>query len=129
MRRFMIAVALAIAGVTLTSPRADGRPQYQKAFLEEYPEMRPGVTEAKCNTCHCQKDGKTVHKLLNDYGQELRKELKVKNVKRLDVVRQMMRSIEDRASKGDEEITFGEMIRRGQLPGTCPEPDAEGEVP
>ena len=117
MFRCLFAGVLAAAVSLATVGPADARPQYQKGFGEEYPGLKAEVDRVRCDACHCAKDKKA----RNDYGEALRKALKVKNEKRLDVVRQAMRAVEKEPS-GEEGKTFGDLIDEGRLPGTCPEP-------
>lgn len=118
-RGFLATAFLAAASLAVVRP-ADARPQYQKGFAEEYPALEAETLRVRCDACHCSKD----RKARNDYGAALHKALKVKNVKRPDVVRQAMREVEKEPS-AVEGKTFGDLIDEGRLPGTCPEPEKQ----
>lgn len=115
MSRQLFAVAVVAAASLAVVGPADARPQYQKGFGEEYPGLKAEIDRVRCDACHCAKDKKT----RNDYGEALRKALKVKNEKRLDVVRQAMRAVEKEPSAVGGK-TFGDLIDEGRLPGACP---------
>lgn len=53
--------------ITTCSATAFARPQYLKAFVEEYPHLRERALEAKCGLCHPNKS----KKVRNDYGRAL----------------------------------------------------------
>ena len=94
--------------------RVEARLWFRKAFAKKYPQLAPQVKKVKCNVCHVPKKKK---KVLNDYGQALKKALVKKKVKGkpLDVG---LTKIE--AAKNARGITFGSLIKAGKLPGTAP---------
>lgn len=116
-------VALGLVLAVGTRP-AQARPPYKKEFDAKYVKadgtdaekaFAAKVEKAKCNVCH---KGKT-KKERNDYGAALAEFLKKEDEKDLPKIQQSLDKVADMKSKKDDDKspTFGELIKKGELPG------------
>jgi len=102
------------------APRADARPQYQKAFQKQYPKVT-AAKKAKCNTCHRKKKAGEKGKPRNIYGLALRKFLpKKKNCKDAKKIVEALTKTEKVVVKKGSKETFGDRLKKGKLPAVAP---------
>lgn len=102
-------VALAALLTLAATSTVEARPQYQKAFLAQYPD----VTEAKkvkCGVCHPEKS----KKVRNAYGKAVGEGVGEKNQKDEAKIKEALAKAE--AKKGEGDQTFGEQLKAGKLP-------------
>ena len=112
--RFAIAGACLFAIVVLTGENASARPQYKSAFEKAYPDLAKKHGKAgklTCAICHPVKDKKK----RNDYGVAMTDDLKKKNQKDADIIKEALSKAEKLKNKDDK--TYGELIKAGELPG------------
>lgn len=109
----LFGAALAVAMVM--SGQAEARPQYLKAFAAKYQNLLSQAKKQKCAVCHC---GKT-KKMRNDYGKALMKHVGKKNQKDKAIINAALGKAE-KDKKPATKKTFGDLIKAGKLPGTCP---------
>ncbi|WP_254509520.1 hypothetical protein [Anatilimnocola floriformis] len=112
----MLAGALLFGGLLLCERQeASGRPQYNKAFFEGYPDNKEAAAlaaNAKCTVCH----GATDKKVRNDYAAALGKLVGAKNEKDETKIKEALKKVEGEKS-GTEGKTFGDLLKDGKLPG------------
>ena len=113
----VLALGFAIAGAMLIAGlgKAQARPNFPRAFLTEYPNLKAKIRVAKCGVCHPRKNN-AKKKKRNNYGQALQKALgakKVKDKKKLKAAFAKIAKLKS-ATKGK---TFGDLIKAGELPG------------
>lgn len=114
MRR--VALVMVAVLVAASSGPAEARPQYLKGFKATYPNFLPGDAAAKCSVCHCGES----KKVGNDYAGAIQAALgDEKNVKAADRIAAALREAEA-APSSVPGLTFGDLIRRGEMPGKCP---------
>ena len=106
-------VALAAANVCL-APTADARPNYNKAFWDEYPALLKAHADTKCDACH----GKE-KKVRNDYGKAFGEALGGAKVTDAEKIKAALKTAEDKPSSVEGK-TFGELIKDDKLPGKAP---------
>jgi len=110
-------MVLAIAFVAATE--ADARPQYNKAFLGKYKNVKM-AKKAKCNVCHRKKKAGEKGKPRNDYGTAMQKNLPAKNCKVVaKIVAALTKTEKVKVVKTKKE-TFGDRLKAGKLPATPP---------
>lgn len=111
----MLVGALVFAGMLFGSKQeASGRPPYNKAFFEAYPENKEAAAlaaNAKCTVCHG-----ADKKMRNDYGAALGKLIGAKNEKDEAKIKEALKKVEGEKS-GTEGKTFGDLLKGGKLPG------------
>ena len=120
---FVIGAVLTIAFAVLASvtPPADARPQYQKAFLKQYPKLTAAAKKAKCNVCHRKKKAGEKGKPRNDYGTALQKSLPKKNCKiAAKIIEALTKTEKAPIKKGTKKPTYGDRIKDGKLPASPP---------
>lgn len=112
-------IVLAVAGglVVLAAQVSIARPTYFKRFRTKYPKViNNAPKEIRCNICHYGKSKKN----RNDYGTAMRRLMKgkppVKGDQKIDA---MLKKTED-VKKPGTNMTFGDLLRAGKLPGTPP---------
>jgi hypothetical protein len=99
----------------VSSNEADGRPQYNKAFGDAYPDNKAVgelAANAKCTVCHVGAN----KKMRNDYGMALGKAIGAKDEKDAQKIKDALKKIEAEKS-GTEGKTFGDLLKDGKLPG------------
>jgi hypothetical protein len=125
----LVALAGAIALAVLTHLCADSAhaiPPFKKEFDAKYVkkdstdpvdiQFVAAVEEVKCNTCHKGKD----KKLRNAYGEALAELLDKKaDAKDPEKIQKALADVESKPSnpEDDKSPTFGELIKKGELPG------------
>jgi hypothetical protein len=106
-----VGAAWVVSVLHFGSDAAYARPEYSKAFLAKYADLKPAA-EAKCNVCHFGESKKN----RNEYGKAVGKALgepKVKDTAKINAA--LSKAENDKASDGK---TFGERIKAGMLPST-----------
>jgi mono/diheme cytochrome c family protein len=106
-----------LAFAFLAATEADARPQYQKAFLGKYKNVK-AATKAKCNTCHRKKKTGEKGKPRNDYGTALAKSLPAKNCKVVAKIVAALTKTEKVKVAKDKKETYGDRLKAGKLPAT-----------
>ena len=101
----------------MAATESDARPQYQKAFLGKYKNVK-GATKAKCNTCHRKKKTGEKGKPRNDYGTALAKNLPAKNCKVVAKIVAALTKTEKVKVAKDKKETYGDRLKAGKLPAT-----------
>lgn len=110
--------SLAVANLALA------RPPYKKEFDAKYVKadgtdvekaLAAKAEKAKCNVCH---KGKT-KKERNAYGEALSGFLKKEDEKDVKKIQETLDKVADMKSKKDDDSspTFGELLKKGELPG------------
>lgn len=106
----VVAGAIALVGLAISTPDAQARPSYPKMFVAKYENMKDVVAEVKCGVCHPGMN----KKIRNDYGMAVEAALgEVKNAKEDMFVPALDRAA---AAKNADGTTFGDLIREGKLP-------------
>ena len=106
-----------LAFAFMAATEADARPQYPKAFLGKYKNVK-GATKAKCNTCHRKKKTGEKGKPRNDYGAALAKNLPAKNCKVVAKIVEALTKTEKVKVAKDKKETYGDRLKAGKLPAT-----------
>jgi cytochrome c2 len=111
----MLAGALMFGGLLFCGKQeASGRPQYNKAFFEGYPDNKEAAAlaaNAKCTVCHG-----ADKKMRNDYGAALGKVIGAKNEKDEVKIKDALKEVEGEKSGTDGKM-FGDLLKDGKLPG------------
>lgn len=110
-----VGAALAAAVLLSGSRQADARPNYLKAFAKKYTNLTAQAKKVKCNVCHFGKSKKN----RNDYGKALVKHLGKKNQKDKAAIDAALDKTAKEKKPGSN-VTFGDLIKQGKLPGTAP---------
>ncbi|QDT37816.1 hypothetical protein [Stratiformator vulcanicus] len=106
---------LAVAGIVLTvmfclGSTADARPNYLKAFAEQYPKVEPQLSTKKCFVCH-----DSNKKIRNHYGQAFEETLGAERVKNEEQLQKAFVGAEPKESS-IEGKTFGDLIAEEKVP-------------
>ena len=123
---------LMAAGVLMLggSESAEARPQYFKAFTDNYPDLKKEIAVQKCNVCHFGKDKKDRSNYGEAFGKTLSKVVgdpQAKNVpaKQLPKIKEAVKKTEEEKSAVADK-TFGDLLKEKKLPATGWEPPKEG---
>jgi hypothetical protein len=118
MRISGLACGAVIAGLALlaSSPEAQARPDYNKAFWEVYKaELGTQAESVKCGACHFGQEKKN----RNDYGKAVGEAIGAKNEKDMAKIKAGLEKAAKQKSATDGK-TFGDLIKDGKLPGKNP---------
>lgn len=126
---------LAVAGVLMLGgpESAEARPQYFKAFVDSYPELKKEVAVQKCNVCHYGKKKTNRSNYGEAFGKTLAKVIgapQAKNVpaKKMPKITEAVKKTESEESAVKDK-TFGELLKEKKLPATGWEPPkSEGDT-
>jgi hypothetical protein len=129
MRRVVLSLAVIALVLGSAASWTFARTPYKNQFLESYKESKiaEAAEEAKCFVCHYSKSKKN----RNDYGVALSKHLNKELYDGLKKdkealakkVAEVLKKVEKEKSVSGEK--FGELIKKGKLPGTAPEEEEE----
>ena len=104
---------LVVIGVAAWGSEAFAIKQFADEFKAMYSPLSPALTEAKCNICH---EGKS-KKNRNAYGTALSELLDKKEDKsNKEKIQKALETVAAMPSAGAGSPTFGELIKKGQLP-------------
>ena len=117
--RVVISCGLALIGGLLLVGlnQAQARPKYRSVFKITYPNVVRSNKKITCAVCHVVMGKKVNKKKRNNYGMALRKALGKKNVKKSDVIKKALKSIESGKSAVAGK-TFGDLLKAGKLPAS-----------
>lgn len=104
-------ILLACSWLAMTNS-ADARPQYCKAFIGHYTNVK-AAAQTKCGICHTGED----KKVRNNYGMALEAALPAKNCKDETAIKDALVKVESEKSAVDGK-TFGDLLKAGELPAS-----------
>lgn len=111
MRKLLTVTCVALLGMLFVGQdAAQARPQYLKAFLAKYPNVKEAAT-VKCGVCHPETD----KKIRNEYGQAVGKGVGEKNQKDEETIDKALSGAEKEKSPAEGK-TFGDLLKDGKLP-------------
>lgn len=120
MKKLLTLCGVLVLGIAfVAATEADARPQYNKAFLGKYKNVKT-AKKAKCNVCHRKKKAGEKGKPRNDYGIAMQKNLPKKNCKVVAKIVEALTKTEKVKVAKDKKETFGDRLKAGKLPATPP---------
>lgn len=107
----VVCAAAVVASLVAMAPQAQARPQYLKAFVAEYDNLKSAAEEKKCGVCH----GKE-KKMVSNYGKAVGSGLGMKNQKDAEAISKALKAAAEMKC-GDGEKTWGDILKEGLPPG------------